>query len=589
MADLNALQQGITAVQNGELEEGARLLNIALRDETLQANLRVIAYLWLAETTADLDQKIAYHNQALAVEPDNADVMQRLAVLMSRSIRRTQSQDTALRSALNFARRFGERHTTLAMVAALPLGLTPELVHLLRVNFVPTAPWIAEADLLLSDLCTEVGGEMYEMLPDVRALLVEELRSDSEFNIRQQQRVAAFIYEYSRRQLVLTRQEERRDFLRAQQWAALAYGQPQAAAQALALAMRHALEGGTTPGAVRIAGLIDRLASPLAGNEKVLLYAAGVQHLAEGRLADAQRALRALGPADEAVNVENVVLASPARLAAKFGITSPDDRPPSDRDDRSSVVGITDAFGGSATGFFISDDGWIATTRRAVGSLENVTVALADGQQLTGRVMRSFPEYDLAFVQVSHEVDRLLPTVDSRPYSEMPLRAIRHDGEIINGQSRETQRKIRDAWLPTSFIGMFGDGGEPLLNERDQLVGMLTRNTSGVAGYYFGLFIHTIRELRQQSYGVTPSSSEVYCRHCGNISKARRSGAFYCEHCGEVLPTAEDIRRSPLPGNSLLYDNYEAPPCPNCNARVGYYEGRCLRCDAPFNDETPSG
>ena len=73
----------------------------------------------------------------------------------------TLRDDDALRRTLTFARRYGEGHTRLAMHAALPLGLTPDLLHLIRVNFAGHAPWIAEADLLLSPLCREVGGELY--------------------------------------------------------------------------------------------------------------------------------------------------------------------------------------------------------------------------------------------------------------------------------------------------------------------------------------------------------------------------------------------------------------------------------------------
>ncbi|HEX4947862.1 MAG TPA: TIR-like protein FxsC, partial [Blastocatellia bacterium] len=82
---------------------------------------------------------------------------------------------------VNFARHFDEPHITLAMHAAVPLGLTPELVHFLRLYFAPSAPQIAEADLLLSSLCREVGGGLYEMYPEVRELLLAELREDEAF------------------------------------------------------------------------------------------------------------------------------------------------------------------------------------------------------------------------------------------------------------------------------------------------------------------------------------------------------------------------------------------------------------------------
>jgi hypothetical protein len=55
-----------------------------------------------------------------------------------------------------------------------PLGLTPELVHLLRINFVPHAEWVAEVDLLLSGLCREAGDELYEMEPTLNGKMAFE-------------------------------------------------------------------------------------------------------------------------------------------------------------------------------------------------------------------------------------------------------------------------------------------------------------------------------------------------------------------------------------------------------------------------------
>ena len=71
--------------------------------------------------------------------------------------------DPAYERVLSFARKFGRRHAILAMHCALPIGLTPELVHLIRLNFARVTDFMAEADLLLSPLCREAGGGIYEM------------------------------------------------------------------------------------------------------------------------------------------------------------------------------------------------------------------------------------------------------------------------------------------------------------------------------------------------------------------------------------------------------------------------------------------
>jgi hypothetical protein len=145
--------------------------------------------------------------------------------------------DSARERVIAFAKRFGEPHAVLAMHAALPLGLTAEMLHLIRINFVPEAPWIAEADLLLSALCREAGGDLYEMGPDVREFLVEELESDSGLGRTQINRVAQFLTLYAGRAMRLTKAADVRHFLRVQQWVALAYLRPEKAAEALAEAL----------------------------------------------------------------------------------------------------------------------------------------------------------------------------------------------------------------------------------------------------------------------------------------------------------------------------------------------------------------
>ena len=80
-----------------------------------------------------------------------------------------------------FVTRFGQSaYRQLAYYAAFPLVLTPELVHYLRIEFLRDAnvPWEAEVDLLLSDLCSQVGYELYTMDTQVRAYLLDQIKDD---------------------------------------------------------------------------------------------------------------------------------------------------------------------------------------------------------------------------------------------------------------------------------------------------------------------------------------------------------------------------------------------------------------------------
>ena len=74
-----------------------------------------------------------------------------------------------------FVRQFGPEYRSLVLVVAVPIVLTPELVGYLRGQFLPGVSWVAEADLLLSELCRSVGYERYVMDSGVQSIALQEL------------------------------------------------------------------------------------------------------------------------------------------------------------------------------------------------------------------------------------------------------------------------------------------------------------------------------------------------------------------------------------------------------------------------------
>ena len=133
---------------------------------------------------------------------------------------REQAQQTVDR----FVRRFDESYRLLAYHAALPLVLTPELVNYLRNEFLrgEDVPWVAEVDLLLSDLCSPVGYELYAMDTHVRGYLLEEMANNPCLGKGRMAEVAQVLINYVSylgRLNPGVRQEE----LEAQRWAAMVY------------------------------------------------------------------------------------------------------------------------------------------------------------------------------------------------------------------------------------------------------------------------------------------------------------------------------------------------------------------------------
>ncbi|MBR8827660.1 MAG: hypothetical protein DSM107014_07080, partial [Gomphosphaeria aponina SAG 52.96 = DSM 107014] len=135
--------------------------------------------------------------------------------------RRWLSPEEAVREVVAFERRFGEEHLSLACHCGLLLILTPELVNLVRINFLENIDWIAESNFLLSSLCRQLQEGIYEVEPCIREVLLVEL--ENKFSWQRPFELAEFLWFYldkcgSRKQDL--------EFKQVQQWVAKAYLDP---------------------------------------------------------------------------------------------------------------------------------------------------------------------------------------------------------------------------------------------------------------------------------------------------------------------------------------------------------------------------
>ena len=135
-------------------------------------------------------------------------------------------REQAKQTVEQFVQRFDESYRLLASHAALPLVLTPELVNYLRNEFLrfEEVPWVAEVDLLMSDLCSQVGYELYAMDTHIRAYLLEQMKVHYGEQAAKQrmQEVAQVLISYVS-YLSRVSPGKRQEELQAQQWAAMVY------------------------------------------------------------------------------------------------------------------------------------------------------------------------------------------------------------------------------------------------------------------------------------------------------------------------------------------------------------------------------
>lgn len=208
-----------------------------------------------------------------------------------------------------FQAEYGDAHLDLACHAAFPLALTPDLLYTIWVNFDRdmqggplNIPWIAVADLLLSDLCREVGFELYEMLPAVRAALLQRLEEDPRFQPvtpgepSRTEQLALFLQDYANNLLQRARPEDvgLRQLARSQRWAALAYLDPAAAAARLVEAFQAALVPDDRAELLHLAELTNSFAARLDAFAPLLPYARSMAAYARGENRAAASTIAAL-------------------------------------------------------------------------------------------------------------------------------------------------------------------------------------------------------------------------------------------------------------------------------------------------------
>ncbi|MEW6497794.1 MAG: formylglycine-generating enzyme family protein [Cyanobacteriota bacterium] len=203
-----------------------------------------------------------------------------------------QERERARQAVERFVWRFDESYRLLAYHAALPLVLTPELVNYLRNEFLrgEKVPWVAEVDLLLSDLCSQVGYELYAMNTHVRAYLLEQMEQDSRFGKRRMQEVAQVLFSYVN-YLGRLNPKRRQQELEAQRWAAMVYlGDEQCKEAAKEIAQRlietssgvgegNLTESGIRAELARLTRITEELSPQLQEEQSLLEYARLMQQV----------------------------------------------------------------------------------------------------------------------------------------------------------------------------------------------------------------------------------------------------------------------------------------------------------------------
>jgi tetratricopeptide (TPR) repeat protein len=211
-----------------------------------------------------------------------------------------------------FGRQNGAARLMLLSHCAVPEQVRPDLVNLIKANFLPEtgSDLSVDADVLFCPMFEPIGTDFYRMETEIRrqclAFLDSVYRWDEE---RRTNQVARFVLRYLDE--LETKPDARADlvsseFIDIQRWGAWAFLDPSRTAREMAQALATHMDSnkGTH---FRLEGVTAAVSIPLAGHQELLAYARSLNAIQNGNARLARELIEAL---DEETVVENVELPS---------------------------------------------------------------------------------------------------------------------------------------------------------------------------------------------------------------------------------------------------------------------------------------
>ena len=189
-------------------------------------------------------------------------------------------------------------------------------------------------------------------------------------------------------------------------------------------------------------------------------------------------------------------------------------------------TGGTNMFGQSTTrasagsGFIISPDGYVLTNDHVLGNARQVTVLMYDGRAYRAEIIARKPEGDLALLKISSPNDFYyleFGDSDDIMVGEMVAAIGNPLGEFANSMTvghvsaldrTLTIDGVRLTLLQTDTAVNRGNSGGPLINDRGQVIGVITAKStgSGVEGLAFAIPSNVAFEVVYAWLNPTPET-----------------------------------------------------------------------------------
>jgi len=176
-----------------------------------------------------------------------------------------------------------------------------------------------------------------------------------------------------------------------------------------------------------------------------------------------------------------------------------------------SVVLIETEFG-TGSGFFFHDPRLIATALHVVDDADQIVVETSSGRRQEGQVVAYSRKYDLALVQLESAVPgarALEPAaglleigqpvvVVGHPYSGLEYQVHELRGLLNWSMTQGVVSAVAGSWLQTDAAINPGNSGGPIVNERGQLLGVVSATLSQAQGISLAARVSRLAELLPQ-------------------------------------------------------------------------------------------
>jgi S1-C subfamily serine protease len=245
------------------------------------------------------------------------------------------------------------------------------------------------------------------------------------------------------------------------------------------------------------------------------------------------------------------------------------------------VVSILTPDHGEGAGFFVTSDGIVATNKHVVGSFTEVTVRLADTREVTGRVVRAYPDVDLAFIKVDiHLKEKPLAMADTSLRVGQSVVAIGNPRGLHNtvtkGIISSLGRMVKGTQMVQTDAAINpGNSGGPLVDLNGNVIGINTAKVGNSDSLGFALPSSVVRaRLDETLKELVHGGTQSYCPFCGKTGRWVK----YCDNCGAATPdkkpgTSANAKPATVPAPTAV-----GGPCKACRTDNPPGTKYCSKC-----------